>query len=699
MQSQPRFTVVTFVLVTLTLLAFVSKFLAQYIVVPANKRLANAEAPFLQAGAQEHVAWYPVATLAFQEARRLDRPILLVVGAPWSQTARRMDGSVFGSVTVQKMLARNFICIRADAVETPSWMSAYLPLSRAALALPSGFQVWLLDSQARLYAPIAVHAQDSNYGESQFIDELGSALSKMQVAHEADFGASTVPGDPGPVQGPDFERMLATPQNLAPPLALYRQALLDRSLKSRGGGFPDATRQRLWPDTWNFMLATSGPTVAESTIADALRSPVYDLRDGGFFLESRDNQWTHPVFDKVAVINGEMCLLMAQFDAAGGTGFPYRRIAEETGNSLSGEFLTSDHYIRPCRIGDERANPLRSQHSSFTPRQLRSLLDGREREWAQQYLNLQPNPNPAMVPFLSDYRQWETPMFDRVMSRLHDTGPDLVFDREVTLATAGAATARLLQAARILHDSERIATAHELVGHFDIFRRGNRVVHELVPNDRAVTTFADAVAFADVELQDFLATSRVQELDNGAAVLLEALHAYAMPNQNSYRMALDDSVHRAAPDSNCPQICDDCGESANAAAIRLCWSYQRLLEGSSDKAERKMAAEFGVRSAACVTQFADTVNSAGPYVGAYAGAAALTIDDTVILCSGKDAGKMANDFAPKSPFRLVAPVAGPVYPNLLSKPGYYIKRRGKLTGPLTESEALKLLPRTLFIGS
>src|SRR5580700_8972819 len=109
MQTQPRFTVVTFVLCALVGLAFISKLLTPYVVAPAYS-LKTAQASFLQSGAHEHVHWYPIANLSFQEARRLDRPILLVVGAPWSPTGRRMDAVVFNSIPVQKLLDRNFIC-------------------------------------------------------------------------------------------------------------------------------------------------------------------------------------------------------------------------------------------------------------------------------------------------------------------------------------------------------------------------------------------------------------------------------------------------------------------------------------------------------------------------------------------------------------------------------------------------------------
>ena len=698
MQTQPRYTVVTFVLVALTALAVVSKLLAPYIVAPTNRRLANAQSTFLQAGAHEHVSWYPIADISFQEARRFDRPILLVIGAPWSQTGRRMDAVVFSSIPVQKLLDRNLTCIRADAIENPDWMSAFLPIGRAKLSLSGDFQIWLLDSQARLFIAVATQAQDGTYGDTQFTNELVADLAKLQDARAAEVAADASSSNAGPLQAPDLARLLEPPQTLVPSLSIYRDGLLAQTAASPVGGFPINQRQRLWPDAWLFLLASAGPASTAPGIDSVLRSPTRDMIDGGFFFESRDTGWGSPSFDKVAVLNAEMCLLLAQLAVAGVSSTPYARFANETFDSLTGEFLDSDGVIRPCRIGDERFGSPRSQHSSFNPRQVRSLLDGVERDWAQAVLHLRPTSNPAMTPFLTDFSQLDTPMYNRVVPKLKGFGPAPAFDREVTLASYGVSVARLLQAARILHDPDRLQRAHDIAGRIDLFRRGADVVHELAPSERARATLVDYLAFADAALQDFLVSSRVESLHDGAAVLKRSLDLFGIPNESCYRMALLDSPHRVVPDSNTPQICDDTGESANAAVIRLAWTYAQLLDHSSTPSDRALAAEFRRTATAAVTQFADIAPEMGPYTAGYALATALTVDDTLLLCSGPDPVKMANDVAPKSPFRLVAPVAGPVYPELLRKPGYYLVRRGQRIGPLTQEAALKLLPPTLFIG-
>ena len=406
-----------------------------------------------------------------------------------------------------------------------------------------------------------------------------------------------------------------------------------------------------------------------------------------------------PLYDKAAVPNAEMCLLLAQFAASGGTGAPYARFADDDFDSLTTEFVSIDGYIRSCRIGDERAGSVRSQHASFNPRQVRSLLDGVERDWAQANLHLRPNSNPAMTPYLTDFGLLGVPMYDRVVPKLKGSSPPPAFDMEVTLDTAGVSVARLLQAARVLGDPARIQRARDIAGRIDLFRRGNSVVHEFEPSERALATLPDYLAYADAELQEFLCSSREEALTEGAQVLNHGLDLFSIPNQASFRMAASDSSHNSAPDSNIPQICDDVGESSNAMAIRLAWSYARLLDHSSNPGDRRLATQFRARATAAIAQFADIAVSMGPYTGGYALASALASDDTIILCAGADPAAMANAFAPKSPFRLVAPVAGPVYPELVRKPGYYIQKHGQLTGPLTEDATLKLLPPTLFIGS
>ena len=666
MQTQPRFTVVTFVLCALVGLAVISKLLAPYVVAPAYS-LKTAQASFLQSGTHEHVRWYPIANLSFQEARRLDRPILLVVGAPWSATGRRMDAAVFNSIPVQKLLDRNFICIRADAVENPDWISAYLPLGRAQLSMSGDFQIWLLDSQARLFDPVAVSEADGGYGDTQFSDELVADLSKLQDLRNAANGPDSTISQPDP-QARDLALLAETPTNLLPTLSAYRDSLMSQSAKTPNGGFPTNQHQRLWPDAWLFLLATLGPDVASLTIAELLQSPTRDMLDGGFFSGSRDNRWRSPFYDKVAALNAEMCLLLAQYSAAGTSSTPYARFANQTFDSLTGEFLNSDRVIRPCRIGDEHTEMARSQHASFTPRQLRSLLDGVERDWAQEYLHLRPATNPAMTPFLTDFTQLDSPMFDRVVPKLKGFGPPPLFDREATLATYGTSVARLMQTARILHDSGRLQRARDVASHLDLFRRGVDVIHQIEPSERALPTLVDYLAFADAAMQDFLASSRVVSLEDGAATLRRGLELFGMPNRTTYRMAPFDSPHRVAPDSNTPQICDDTGESANAAVIRLAWTYAQLLDHSGSAADRRLATDLRAKASATVTQYADLTSrldpagSMGPNTGGYAHASALTIDDTFVLCAGADPVAMANDFAPKSPFRMVTPVAGPGLP-------------------------------------
>jgi hypothetical protein len=683
--------------VVLTAIAILTKLLNPYIVAPSNKRLLNAGSTFLQSAVHQHVAWYPVSERAFQEARRLDRPILLVVGAPWSLTGRQMDAAVFNSVIVQKLLAREFICIRADTVETPDWMSAYLPIARANLGMQSDFQIWMLDSEARLFRQVDQHAADATPNETQFNGELATDLADLQLARDAEFSMQPTVSLPGVIQTDDLARLFATTQNLSPVLPAYRQSLLDITSASRSGGFPVGGHQRLWPNAWSFLLATAGPDVTSASVDGLLKSPCVDLLDGGFFNGSTDANWRAPDYDKVARLNAELCQLMAQLATSNPSG-PYAYFARTTFNSLAGEFLDSEGLIRPCRIGDEQGHYNRSTRSSFSPRQMRAALGPSDRLWAYKALNLPPTVDSVVTPFVTDFGVLSNPQFDSVMKHLRSAEAPIQFDHEVTLATFGPCVARMVAAARLLKNPQMLQQAGDILARMELFRQGTDVVHELTPSERAKPVLDDYLGYADAALEDFLASGRVASLQNGAHVLQRGLKLYAVPGQTCFRTSLADSIHRLAPDSNSPQICDDAGESSNAKAIRLGWTYSLLLAGSNSHIDRVLAAELRAKATACVTQFADVAAAMGPYSAGYANAAALVTDNTVILCAGLDPAKMANEMVPFSPLRVVAPVVGPVYPSLFKKPGYYVCRHGQMVGPMTADQVTNLLPATLFIN-
>jgi uncharacterized protein YyaL (SSP411 family) len=710
MRYQPRFGAVTLVLVVLTILAVLTRVLDPYIVPSTNPKLASESAPTLQAAAIERIGWYPLSKKPFEDARRLEKPILLVISEPWSLIGRQCDQNLFSSIAVDKFLARLFVCVRVDGVENPDWVAAYLPYSRPGLALLPDFQIWVLDPQGRLFANATPKDFSGQPSDNQFTDQLTAILKNLEkVTLEPDLSQAA---QPGMLQANDLAQLRQASASFAPNLDSLNRSY--RDLADQTGGFQFSVGQRIWPMAWLYLLEANNPNVAAAAMAPMLDSPTRDLLDGGFFVGSETNDWRSPAYDKPATLNAEMAVLLAKLSIA--TGNPdLRRMAEETFDSLTGEFLDVDGLIRPCRMGDETTELGRSKRSSFAERQVRDLLsqsddqsafsskgvldyfNGDDFKWATKNLGLDPRLNPQMTPYLVNPALESTPEYQRIITKLRADVTPSRFDDQTTLSSCGSSVARLIEMARLLGDQKRLNKVLDIERHLDRFRRLNEVVHVLYEGDRAGPVLADALAYSDAKLETFLALGKQDDLQSGVTILNRAIEAYG-DAPGAYLAGANAGAHLSAPDSNIAEIGDDMGESDAARIIRLCWAFGGLLSHSDQAADRQTSDRFRKVAKAVLARFADLAPNLGPYAGSYSCSAALMDDDSMIMCAGDDPLAMASKMALIEPLRLVAPAVGPVYPKLFSKPGYYIVRRGKVMGPFGSQQVVGLLPSTLVLG-
>ncbi|HEY0867856.1 MAG TPA: DUF255 domain-containing protein, partial [Fimbriimonas sp.] len=169
---KPSFKVVTNVVILLTILGVLTKNLQPYIRRQPRNALANEKEAFLRQAAFQSIQWKRNSSSAFSQARHEGKPILFLIGAPWSTLARRVDQRVFRDPDVARFLNRNYICIRVDASEDRKWLSAFLPYSRMTHGLAPGFQAWILDPQARLIDLIGRTSATDEFGPVSFINAL-----------------------------------------------------------------------------------------------------------------------------------------------------------------------------------------------------------------------------------------------------------------------------------------------------------------------------------------------------------------------------------------------------------------------------------------------------------------------------------------------------------------------------------------------
>src|SRR4051794_17105358 len=99
--QKPSFGVVTGVVTILAVIGFLSRYLGDQIPNGPENKLAGETPEFLAQASHAQVDWRTLTEETFSEARRQDKPIMLVVGSACSFTGRVADRLVFQAKEVR----------------------------------------------------------------------------------------------------------------------------------------------------------------------------------------------------------------------------------------------------------------------------------------------------------------------------------------------------------------------------------------------------------------------------------------------------------------------------------------------------------------------------------------------------------------------------------------------------------------------
>src|SRR5581483_7023022 len=107
---------------------------------PLTNRMSQAATPYLARAAREPVSWQPWGRDAFALAARLDRPLLLYIGAADCRWCGVMDREVYGDPGLGALIDSLFVPVRVDRDERPDVAHRYGAAVRALAGL-SGYPV------------------------------------------------------------------------------------------------------------------------------------------------------------------------------------------------------------------------------------------------------------------------------------------------------------------------------------------------------------------------------------------------------------------------------------------------------------------------------------------------------------------------------------------------------------------------------
>jgi len=451
---------------------------------PEPTTLETQPGAFVRRSAVQAVQWQTLDDQPFATARRENRPLLLVMGTGSSETGRSFDQWVFADREVADRLNTFFVCVRIDLDEDPQWGTALWPRLRGQLSDQS-FQIWALDAEGRPRATL-----------TDFIvgDRFDPVSLMLMFGRWRDVAVSE-PGTNEVWEIQQEERaLMTTDTRTAPDLVAMTDAIV-RELNTEEGGRPLRSLQRPVVATWRLLIEQGRQAEALAALTPVMEGGLTDWVDGGVFEEAERVDFGRLEWNKRAVRSAEWVALLALVSAR--TEDPYWRWAARWQfDRVMAEFVDSGGVAAYTVI---QRNALgRSMRWGLGPRSFEDeAILGRSFE-------LDVVRNGSLLPRVRAgvWTQGAEAVERGLEEIRRRSDPNTVtYGPRGLMDVTGGFAARMLEAARLMDDAERMQTARGLTGQFDAFRSGPAdLIHSLegVP-DRSLFDYAayvDAVAEA-----------------------------------------------------------------------------------------------------------------------------------------------------------------------------------------------------------
>jgi uncharacterized protein len=82
-------------------------------------RLAESSSAYLRGAREQAIDWFPWGEEAFEAAKRLNRPVLLDIGAVWCHWCHVMDEGTYSDETVARLIGQHFVAVKVDRDANP----------------------------------------------------------------------------------------------------------------------------------------------------------------------------------------------------------------------------------------------------------------------------------------------------------------------------------------------------------------------------------------------------------------------------------------------------------------------------------------------------------------------------------------------------------------------------------------------------
>jgi len=511
-----------------------------------TNRLILESSPYLLQHAHNPVDWRAWGDEAFEEARRLGRPVFLSIGYATCHWCHVMEAESFEDEEIAAFMNGHYVCIKVDREERPDVDAIYMAAVQA-LNQSGGWpmSVWLTPDREPFfggtYFPPREGARGARHGFLELLGDIhqtylsdGERVGRAAEALVRAVRAQMEPAAPAS----DSE---------APGAGLIGQtvAAYKRVFDEANGGlrrapkFPSNLPIRLLLREHRRTGDAEALRMATVTLQKMAGGGMYDQLAGGFHRYSTDAAWLVPHFEKMLYDNGLLVVAYAEaFQATGRADFA--RVARETLDYLAREMTAPDGGFYSATDADsEGADGVSAEGKFFvwSKQEVEKVIGaGAEADRFVAHYGVTAGGNFEGENILHvarpDEDEWTALANARAaLYAVRARRPPPLRDEKILAAWNGLAISAFAVAGRVLDEPRYVAAAARAASFvLDRMRPDGRLVRSWKEGRTGVAAFLDDQAFLTAGLLDlYEATFERRWLESALALADETERRFADP--------------------------------------------------------------------------------------------------------------------------------------------------------------------------
>ncbi|QCK16052.1 thioredoxin domain-containing protein [Mangrovivirga cuniculi] len=353
--------------------------------------LIHESSPYLLQHAHNPVDWVPWSEIAFDEAKKQNKPLLISIGYSSCHWCHVMERESFEDKDIADMMNEWFICVKVDREERPDVDQLYMEAVQA-MGINGGWplNVFVLPDGSPFYGGTyfrpdqwAKVLKGLHDGFNQQYDEIRKSADSLKNALS--------------VSLPE-KLNLAPIEEKIPPLSSFEDGLnkLSDLFDNDSGGIKGAPKFPM-PVIWRSIVAKNlvkeDPKQSESTLItlkSMIAGGIYDHIGGGFSRYSVDGEWFAPHFEKMAYDNGQLLSLYSEAQQLY-PGENFKPVIDETLQWITEILLSEEGGFYTATDADTEG--VEGKFFTWEYDELKSILDEEELQFAIDKLGVTENGN------------------------------------------------------------------------------------------------------------------------------------------------------------------------------------------------------------------------------------------------------------------------------------------------------------------